>query len=130
METSSTFDRFTTNLKMVFAKASAYAVAGGSLKIEPEHLVLGILSQKGSLGAEVLIKIGVKNDDNLRLFSNQPGIEPTLALSEFSQRAIEKAAFIAENYEHLYIGTEHLLAGLLKAAPQALENMLDRKSVV
>lgn len=129
METSSTFDRFTTNLKMVFAKASAYAVAGGSLKIEPEHLVLGILSQRGSLGAEVLIKIGLKNDDNLRLFSNQPGIEPTLALSDLSKKAIEKAAFIAENYEHLYIGTEHLLAGLVKAAPRELENFFRSSGV-
>ncbi len=124
MENSSIFDRFTTNLKMAFQKASAYAVASGAGTIEPHHLLLGLLAQRGSLGAEILIKVGIKPDEGFRLFSITTGLEPSLSLSPLSQKAVERAALIAESYEHLYIGTEHLLAGLIKVALRDIEQML------
>src|SRR3989344_5001499 len=52
-------DKFTSHLKNVLARSYSLAVETESPDINPEHLLLSLLLQKGSLGGEVWHKADV-----------------------------------------------------------------------
>ncbi len=112
-------DRFTTHLKEALQKALAFAVSHGRDIVEPGDLVVGLLYEKGSIGAEILIK----NNANLKkaelLFSGNPHITSNVAtpdLSEAVKKTLEKCVLTAHLYEHRYVGTEHLAYAILESA--------------
>ncbi|GAC1413359.1 MAG: ATP-dependent Clp protease ATP-binding subunit [Candidatus Doudnabacteria bacterium] len=85
--------------------------------IGTEHLLYGIISEKSSFAAEVLLKNNI----------NLPVIKEELAkvnqghltenwkpiLSENIKQSIERAAIVATRYQYQFIGTEHFLYGIL-----------------
>ncbi len=98
-----------------------------------EHLLLGIIREGGGVAVAVLENLGV-DMDNLqheveRLVSTSGG---TLTLGEVpftprAKKALELAVEEASSLGHNYIGTEHLLLGLIKEkegiAAKVLENL-------
>lgn len=82
-----------------------------------EHLLLGILRERDSLGARVLEKRGVGEAALKSIIlrvdgSGSPG-RPEQGLTPRSRLAMEKAAAHARELHQSHIGTEHLLAGIL-----------------
>ena len=98
----------TQNFRRVLAQAAQLAVSQGKSKIDPLHLFHGITNQ-----AEAGITVGVFGTKKAKAAPSQA--PPTsIALSPMSRRIILHAASLANAYNHSYIGTEHLLLGLIK----------------
>ena len=120
-------DKFTTHLKNVLTRALCFAVEKNEKNVTPQHLLWAITTQKGCIAAEVLRKhevkitavrnlVGATSDEPTK--SNSQDVTPLL--SDNAKRMIEKAVYIAHIYKHRYVGTEHLLAGMLEIEDEGL----------
>ncbi|MBI4433607.1 ATP-dependent Clp protease ATP-binding subunit [Candidatus Uhrbacteria bacterium] len=127
----SLFDRFTSHSTHILARAEAIATHATATHVEPAHLLLALALERGSLGAEVLAKIRVQTDAlrtalhipdaATRVPADPPAPRRTsrrkspsqLPLHANTRRCLEKAALVAATHGHRYIGSEHLLSGLL-----------------
>ncbi len=111
------FDKFTANAKKALIAAQKEAKKLGNSYIGTEHLLLGILVQKRSLGADILGSFGVDLEKLYLVLDFTPGgiveTKTKKGLSLHAKKAIEIAVDMARKYNHFYIGTEHLLLGLL-----------------
>ncbi len=134
-------ERFSTHLREVLAKSIQLATELKHKEVEPIHLFFTLASQKGSVGAEIItrFKLDPKSLEyylfNLPITKGRPVRRaPTAAivltpLSAEAQRAVEKAMLIAEQNRHNYIGTEHLLAGLLALHNSILEDIFKMNAI-
>ncbi|MBI4714216.1 ATP-dependent Clp protease ATP-binding subunit [Candidatus Uhrbacteria bacterium] len=122
-------DKFSTHLKNVLTRALCFAVEMNEKSIEPEHLLWALGTQKGSIGAELLKKSGIKQQE-LRSFvgatqkiKTKPKMlgDSTLNLSNDAKRIVEKAVLTANIYGHRYVGTEHLLSGIIQAGGEIID---------
>lgn len=111
------FEKFSQNAKKALVAAQKEARRMGSSYIGTEHLLLGILSQKQSLGAEVLNNSGVRLEKLYLVLEitirNIAEAKTKTGLSDAAKKSIEKAVDLARRYSHSFVGTEHLLLGLL-----------------
>src|SRR3990172_5255541 len=133
-------DKFTSHLKNVLAKSYSLAVEMGSPSINPEHLLLSMLHQKGSIGGELLHNANISAEEARRVLrlgdelaleqgagTAGPGDGSGPKLSPDAKRAIEKAVLTANTNEHKYVGTEHLLSGLLQIDSPAIDSILTQQ---
>lgn len=110
---------FTDHLKEVLTRSLTYSVEHGIEHVSPIHLLHALSSQEGSIGHQILQRLDVKTDD-IAHFLQSVDVTPvrtknTPLLSEESRSIIEYAVFSANRHEHTYIGTEHLLDGILQS---------------
>lgn len=121
-------DKFSTHLKNVLTRALCFVVEQDQKTIQPEHLLWALGTQKGCIAAEILKKSGLKAVDlkkligarqTIRILSDATGL--TLHLSDDAKRIVEKAVLTANVYGHRYIGTEHLLSGIVQINPAVTE---------
>ena len=128
-------DKFSTHLKNVLARALVYVVENGRALVEPEHLLWALATEKGSVGAEIISKAEVKANRLHDLVDSRDdfGASPTTVgapfLSADAKRAVEKAVLTANAYEHRFVGTEHLLSGLLQVSDKDIEAFFLRERV-
>ncbi|HUY09973.1 MAG TPA: Clp protease N-terminal domain-containing protein [Candidatus Dormibacteraeota bacterium] len=112
------FERFTEKAKKVLTLAQDEAEKSHRSYIGPEHLLLGLLREGEGLGARALSDLGVEIDQvrakidsvlgrNERIFGQQ--IIPTSRVKKIIEIAFEEA----KRMNNPYVGTEHLLLGLL-----------------
>ncbi|MFA6429042.1 MAG: ATP-dependent Clp protease ATP-binding subunit [Patescibacteria group bacterium] len=111
--------RFTTHLKEALHKALTFAIQQGRFLVEPGDLVVGMMQEKGSIGAEILMRSHVTCEKAEAQFrgiatGHAPGSSIAPDLSPAVKALLEKCVLIAHQYEHKYVGTEHLLAALLE----------------
>jgi len=114
-------DKFTTHLKNSLKRARELGETLGHNNVNPEHLVYGLILQKGSIAAEILIQMGltaervrsqvVKNNGSTKI--DQKTKIKTITNKD-TKKVIEKAGLIAHKNKHKYIGTEHLLYSLIE----------------
>lgn len=111
----SQFDRFTQNAKKSLENAGQLALSMGSHYVGTEHLLLGILRTSTSLGARMLSDAGVSLDKiKLDTFSSVASTTPQLIdLSETAKKTLALALRVAQQFNHPYAGTEHLLYALV-----------------
>jgi ATP-dependent Clp protease ATP-binding subunit ClpC len=132
-------DKFTNHLKSVLTRALVFVVETGGETISPTHLLWSISLQQGSIGTEVLSKAGL-SAEALRSLVGQHSVSEstevtqhleraTPLLSEDAKKAIEKAVLAASMHEHRYVGTEHLLFGLLQIRAADITQFLSSHSV-
>lgn len=110
--------RFTTHLKEALQKALTFSVTNGRELLEPGDLIVGLLHEKGSIGAEILMKAGCNLEAAEAQFRGAPSPQTTVATPDLSpavKRIVEKCVLTAHLYEHKYVGTEHLLSAILAA---------------
>ena len=111
-------DRFTERAKTAIEKAEAAAAALGHSYVGSEHLLLGILREDGGQGARVLKQNGmtdalVTQRVEQRIGRGDPAAPPQ-GLSPHARRVIELAIGDAGRLGHSFVGTEHLLMGMLR----------------
>ncbi len=112
------FDRFTPRARRVLKLAADEAENLRHPEIGTEHLLLGLLSEGRGLGAVALRQLGPSPDDVRRRLESRlvPGDIPPdgpRGLSPGAKHAIEMAVAEANRFHHDYLGTEHLLLGLV-----------------
>lgn len=131
-------EKFTTHLKSSLNAAAELSLTLKNRYINPEHLLFGLAETKGGVAFEILRKSGVKLDTLRDLISvrNEPVLKPgqtlTIADLKFSlpaKRAMEKAVLVASNYNHKYVGTEHLFWGLLDINDPTLEQIMKENDI-
>jgi ATP-dependent Clp protease ATP-binding subunit ClpC len=102
--------------------------------IGTEHVLLGLITEGAGVAANVLLMMGLDlrklRREVEKLTQYVPGGEEImgrLPLTPRTKKAIEYAHEEAREFEHMYIGTEHLLLGLVREAEgiaaQALTNL-------
>lgn len=131
-------DKFTQHLKSVLTRALCLVVEQGGETIGTSHLLWAIGTEQGCVGAEILAKSGVSTEA-LRVFvgaqtetagiSHMRAEHATPLLSDASKHAIEKAVLTATMHEHRFVGTEHLLAGLLQIGNEDIRRFLHAQGV-
>lgn len=111
-------EKFTQRAELAIEKAGFAAGELGHSFVGTEHLLLGILAEQEGLGARVLREAGIEPEPLRRAIIKQDGLgAPCPAPSGLSVRgriAVERAAVEAERLRQGYIGTEHLLLGVLR----------------
>ncbi|MCM8800972.1 MAG: ATP-dependent Clp protease ATP-binding subunit [Candidatus Omnitrophica bacterium] len=127
------FNRFTERARKVIILAKEEARRFNHDYIGTEHILLGLIREGEGVAATVLQKMGVSLE-NIRLEIEklvQPGpttqIIGDIPFTPRAKKALELAAEEARALGHNYIGTEHLLLGLLREgegiASQVLLNL-------
>jgi ATP-dependent Clp protease ATP-binding subunit ClpC len=127
------FNRFTERARKVVILVKEEARRFNHDYIGTEHILLGLIREGEGVAATVLQKMGVSLE-NIRLEVEklvQPGpttqIIGDIPFTPRAKKALELAAEEARSLGHNYIGTEHLLLGLIRegegVASQVLLNL-------
>lgn len=114
-------EKFTDRVKRSLIRAAEEAKALGAGSIDTEHLLLGLLEDKGGVAGKVLASYQVDPVRMREMVLNSIGISPEFnvverGLSMGAQQVLTAAAYDAHEMHHNYIGTEHLLLGLAKVS--------------
>jgi ATP-dependent Clp protease ATP-binding subunit ClpA len=128
------FDRFTERAKKVLVLAEEEARSMNHNYIGTEHLLLGLCAEGGGIAAKVLDMMDVGLDQVRRGVTFVVGrgdkpLEPghSISLTPRAKRAIGLAVEEARRLNHNFIGTEHILLGLVRegegVAASVLESM-------
>jgi ATP-dependent Clp protease ATP-binding subunit ClpA len=124
---SAEFSRFTQRTRNVLAAADRIAKAAGADVIGADHLAAGLLSEPDALAARVMHAAGLTDEQVLGAFGLDAAAPAgaaagadaaalrELRFSEAGRAALRGALHAALSLGHNYIGTEHLLLGILRA---------------
>ncbi|MGH9857882.1 MAG: Clp protease N-terminal domain-containing protein, partial [Acidobacteriota bacterium] len=107
-------DKLTSRLKNVLATASNVSQELHHRNISTEHILYGMMQESGSLSYSILKKFGFTPEfirTEMEAMPKSPAWKEEL--SSHARAAFEKGAKTAFQYHHRYIGTEHVLFGLL-----------------
>ena len=114
------FDRFTDRAKKVMNLARQEAQRFNHEYLGTEHILLGLVQEGSGVAANVLKNMGIDLDrirsEVEKLVKTGPSMV-TMGQLPFTPRAkkvLELSMEEASNLGHNYIGTEHLLLGLIK----------------
>ncbi|MDO4842090.1 MAG: Clp protease N-terminal domain-containing protein, partial [Phoenicibacter congonensis] len=113
------FEKFTDKARKVTVLAQRAARDLDASYIGTEHILLGLIDEKEGFGAQALKQLGIERDDvvkAIREITNQP-VDPTIKNISYTPRVkhvFEHAYREALQMSQAYIGTEHLLLGLLR----------------
>jgi ATP-dependent Clp protease ATP-binding subunit ClpC len=113
-------DRFTERARKVLMLAQDEAKRLSDSYIGTEHLLLGLLQEERGVASRVLRDMGVDpfqirksiEQSSLR-GANRARAQQAQGLTPRTKRVIERALDEAKQMNHAYIGTEHLLLGLI-----------------
>lgn len=123
-------EKTTERVMAVMRLAKQEAIRLKSLEVRPEHILVAILVEGGSVAAKVLKNLRLElKEVRYRLDDRavpdplcKEGWEP--ALSSDAAQVYEAAQRICATLEHGCIGTEHILIGLLEAGGQPFRDFL------
>jgi ATP-dependent Clp protease ATP-binding subunit ClpA len=112
---------FTERVRKVLTIARDEAVRLHHDTVSPGHMLLGLLRDGGGVASTILERCDVKPDDLVRALDEklQPGTRqnatgPDLGYTSRAKHVLELAMNEARELNHAYVGTEHLLMGLLR----------------
>lgn len=126
-------DKFSQHLRNVLARAVDRAFELHMKEITPMHVLWSLSEESASVAAKILTKHKVTTD--LIKATVQPTPPPgstELFWPEFtlgSKQLLEKAAVLALNKKHPFIGTEHALEGLLEINDPEVTTLLKTQGV-
>ena len=126
---SDKLDRFTKRARRVLTLAQEEALRLNHNYIGTEHLLLGLVREENGVAVKVLRELGVEPGQVIRAVERTVGRgerapfgKPSLAPR--TKRVIELAVDEARLMGHNYIGTEHLLLGLVREGEGIAVNVL------
>ena len=124
------FEKFSNNYKKSLRAAAELAVELQHEFISPQHILYGLVSQRGSVGAELFTSMEIKAIDirkNIARISQaevSTELKTTPRFSETAKEIVQKSIKVAYINEHKYVGTEHLLAAILETNNLKVEKLL------
>jgi hypothetical protein len=114
------FERYTERARRVLFFARYEASQLGSISIETEHLLLGLIREGKGLISRILAQANVSLADIRRqiegrtVFREKVSTSVEIPFSPQTKRVLQFSADEADRLLHNWIGTEHLLLGLLR----------------
>jgi len=112
------FERFTERAKKVLTLAQNEAERSGHSYIGTEHLLLGLLRENEGLAGRVLANLGVEMGQVRDAIESVLGRNERILIQQIIptsrvKRVIELSFEQARQMGHNYVGTEHILLGLI-----------------
>ncbi len=128
------WQRFTERARRVVFFAQDEANRLGENYVSTEHLLLGLVRETDSVAARILEKMGVSlsriRAEVLRRVSRGDGrVGQEMQLTPRAKRVIDLAYDEARQLNNNYIGTEHLLLGLIREGDGEAAQVLARLGV-
>src|SRR2546429_1011970 len=126
------FDKFTERARRVLTLAQEEALRFNHNYIGTEHLLLGLVREGEGVAAKVLANLGVELNKvrsavEFIIGRGDRAVMGEIGLTPRAKKVIELAVDEARRLGHHYIGTEHLLLGLVRegegVAAGVLENL-------
>jgi hypothetical protein len=119
IDASQGFSRFTPRARNVVVASQVAAHAAANPEIRPEHLVLGLLTEREGIAARVLVAQGISLDEAretvmARLPEGAASLPALIPFDAQSRKALELTFREALRLGHNYVGTEHILLALLE----------------
>jgi ATP-dependent Clp protease ATP-binding subunit ClpC len=112
-------ERFTQRARRVLTLAHQEAERMRQSTISTEHLLLGLIQEEGGIAGRVLRDLGLEPERVQEMVERLSGVGQTrvekIDLSPGVQQVLEYAIEEARRMGHHYIGTEHLLLGLVRS---------------
>ena len=129
------FERYTERARRVLFFARYEASQLGSISIETEHLLLGLIREGKGLTSRIFARSNLslehirKQIVGRTAFREKVSTSVEIPFSGESKRLLQFAAEEADRLLHNYIGTEHLLLGILREERSAAASILMEKGM-
>ena len=119
---------FTNRAKKAIELADELAVELGHNYVGTEHILYGLVKEGSGVASKVLQNQGIEPDmiidEIVSLVGNDSPITQTLGFTPRTKRVIENAFIEARKLGYNYIGTEHILIGILREADSIATRIL------
>ena len=129
------FERYTERARRVLFFARYEASQLGSISIETEHLLLGLIREGKGLTSRIFARSNLslehirKQIEGRTVFREKVSTSVEIPFSGESKRLLQFAAEEADRLLHNYIGTEHLLLGILREERSVAASILMEKGM-
>ena len=129
------FERYTERARRVLFFARYEASQLGSVSIETEHLLLGLIREGKGLTSRIFARSEVvldsvrKEIEGRTVLREKVSTSVDIPFSAETKRALQCAAEEADRLLHTYIGTEHLLLGILREDRSLAASILMEKGL-
>jgi ATP-dependent Clp protease ATP-binding subunit ClpC len=129
------FERYTERARRVLFFARYEASQLGSVSIETEHLLLGLIREGKGLTSRIFARSHLsletirKEIEGRTVFREKVSTSVEIPFSAETKRALQYAAEEADRLLHNYIGTEHLLLGILREERSVAATILMEKGM-
>src|SRR6476469_6036135 len=131
---SDRFDKFTERARRVLTLAQEEAQRFNHNYLGTEHLLLGLVREGDGIAARVLNNLGVqllkvRSAVEFIIGRGETMIMGEIGLTPRAKKVIELAVDEARRLNHHYIGTEHLLLGLVREGEGIAAGVLESLGV-
>src|SRR5215216_1696747 len=131
---ASQFDKFTERARKVLTLAQEEAQRFNHNYIGTEHLLLGLVREGDGVAAKVLGNLGVELNKvrsavEFIIGRGDRSTSGEIGLTPRAKKVIELAVDEARRLNHSYIGTEHLLLGLVREGEGIAAGVLESLGV-
>ncbi|MEO7190656.1 MAG: ATP-dependent Clp protease ATP-binding subunit [Vicinamibacterales bacterium] len=129
------FERYTERARRVLFFARYEATQLGSTSIETEHLLLGLIREGKGLTSRIFARSHLslesirKEIEGRTVFREKVSTSVEIPFSAETKRVLQYAAEEADRLLHTYIGTEHLLLGILREERSVAASILYEKGM-
>src|SRR5512139_2812064 len=129
------FERYTERARRVLFFARYEASQLGSMSIETEHLLLGLIREGKGLTSRIFARSHLslenirKEIEGRTVFREKVSTSVEIPFSAETKRVLSCAAEEADRLLHNYIGTEHLLLGILREERSVAASILMEKGM-
>ena len=127
------FGRFTERAQKVLALAQEEAIRLGHNNIGTEHILLGLVREGEGIAAKALYALGLGSDKIQKEVENLIGRgqekAQTIHYTPRAKKVIELSMDEARKLGHSYVGTEHVLLGLIREGEGVAARVLNNLGV-
>ncbi|MBM7704995.1 ATP-dependent protease ATP-binding subunit ClpC [Metabacillus iocasae] len=127
------FGRFTERAQKVLALAQEEALRLGHNNIGTEHILLGIVREGEGIAAKALLALGLGADKIQKeveaLIGRGQELTQTIHYTPRAKKVIELSMDEARKLGHSYVGTEHILLGLIREGEGVAARVLNNLGV-
>lgn len=129
------FERYTEGARRVLFFARYEASELGNLSIETQHLLLGLIREGKGLTCRIFARANISLEElrqeivGRTAFQEKVATSVEIPFSAETKRVLEHTADEANRLRHDYIGTEHLLLGILREERSVAASALTGKGL-
>ncbi|MEH7413862.1 ATP-dependent protease ATP-binding subunit ClpC [Neobacillus drentensis] len=127
------FGRFTERAQKVLALAQEEAIRLGHNNIGTEHVLLGLVREGEGIAAKALYGLGLGSEKIQKEVENLIGkgqeASQTIHYTPRAKKVIELSMDEARKLGHSYVGTEHILLGLIREGEGVAARVLNNLGV-
>ena len=130
----SRFEKFSERARRVLSLAQEEAQRFNHNYIGTEHILLGLVRETEGVAARVLANLGVdlnkvRSAVEFIIGRGEKPVQGEIGLTPRAKKVVELAVDEARRMNHTYIGTEHLLIGLLREGEGVAAGVLESLGV-